>query len=39
MFPNATAAYEAAVSLPIYSRMSDGDVERVIEAVREILGS
>jgi len=37
MFPVATRAFERAVSLPIYSKMSDSDVERVIEAVREIL--
>ncbi len=38
MFPVATRAYERAVSLPIYSRMSDTDVERVIDAVRGLLG-
>lgn len=36
-FPNAMQAYERAVSLPIYSRMTDADVERVISAVTEIL--
>jgi dTDP-4-amino-4,6-dideoxygalactose transaminase len=36
-FPNALAAYEAAVSLPIYTRMTGNDQARVIEAVREIL--
>lgn len=36
-FPNALRAYERAVSLPIYPRMTDADQERVIEAVREIL--
>lgn len=36
--PHATAAYQRAVSLPIYTRMTDDDVERVITAVRAILG-
>ena len=36
-FPVALDCYRRAVSLPIYSKMSDGDVERVVEAVREIL--
>ncbi len=38
MFPVATRAFERAVSLPIYSKMSDGDVDRVIAAVQELLG-
>ena len=38
MFPVASAVFRAAVSLPIYTRMTDGDVERVIRAVRSILG-
>jgi dTDP-4-amino-4,6-dideoxygalactose transaminase len=37
-FPDATKAFEAAVSLPIYTRMTEADVQRVIHAVREILG-
>jgi dTDP-4-amino-4,6-dideoxygalactose transaminase len=37
-FPNALRAYERAVSLPIYTKMSDGDVDRVVATVREILG-
>jgi dTDP-4-amino-4,6-dideoxygalactose transaminase len=32
-FPNAVAAYSREVSLPIYSRMTDFDVESVIDAV------
>jgi dTDP-4-amino-4,6-dideoxygalactose transaminase len=36
-FPAALQAFEAAVSLPIYTRMSDADQERVIAAVRDIL--
>jgi dTDP-4-amino-4,6-dideoxygalactose transaminase len=37
MFPVASAVFRAAVSLPIYTRMTDGDVERVMGAVRSIL--
>ena len=37
-FPHALKTYQAAVSLPIYTRMSDADVERVIVAVRSIIG-
>ena len=33
-FPHSQRAYAAMVSLPIYPRMTDGDVGRVIEAVR-----
>lgn len=36
-FPRALEAYESAVSLPIYPAMSDDDVGRVINAVRDIL--
>lgn len=38
-FPNALATYEQAVSLPIYTKMTDADQSRVINAVREILQS
>jgi dTDP-4-amino-4,6-dideoxygalactose transaminase len=37
MFPTSQRAYERMVSLPIYSRMTDEDVERVITATTEIL--
>lgn len=37
MFPVATRAYQQVVSLPLYSRMTDADQERVIRAVRSIL--
>lgn len=37
-YPNATKAFEAAISLPIYTRMTEEDIQRVIHAVREILG-
>jgi dTDP-4-amino-4,6-dideoxygalactose transaminase len=33
----ARAQYQRMLSLPIYSRMSDSDVERVIDAVREVV--
>ena len=36
-FPRAQRAYEGAVSLPIYPRMTEADVERVGRAVRELL--
>ncbi len=36
-FPHSQQAYERQVSLPIYTRMNDGDVERVIAAVRQAL--
>lgn len=36
-FPESTKAFERAVSLPLYTKMSDNDQERVIAAVREIL--
>ncbi len=38
MFPHSQRAYERMVSLPIYTRMGDADVQRVIEAVRAALG-
>jgi dTDP-4-amino-4,6-dideoxygalactose transaminase len=38
MFPVATAVYERIVSLPIYSKMTDSDIDRVINAVRNIVG-
>jgi len=37
-FPNALHAYERAVSLPLFTKMTDDDQERVIQAVTEILG-
>jgi dTDP-4-amino-4,6-dideoxygalactose transaminase len=35
-FPNAQRAYETAISLPLYTRMSDADQQRVINALGEI---
>jgi len=37
MFPVSQKAYEQSVSLPIYSKMSDDDVSRVVSAVKEVL--
>lgn len=37
-FPVATAQFQRCVSLPIFSSMTDDDVEQVVGAVREILG-
>ncbi len=39
MFPVATDLFSRTFSLPIYTRMTDGDVERVITAVREVMGA
>jgi dTDP-4-amino-4,6-dideoxygalactose transaminase len=36
-FPVALDCYHRAVSLPIYTKMTDDDVERVIQAVKEVL--
>jgi UDP-4-amino-4,6-dideoxy-N-acetyl-beta-L-altrosamine transaminase len=36
-FPNAEAYYEEALSLPMYSAMSDEDVQRVMEALKKVL--
>ena len=35
-FPVATAQFQRVVSLPIYSSMTRADVERVVEAVRDL---
>lgn len=37
-FPQALDAYQGAVSLPLYTRMTEGDQTRVIDAVRKLLG-
>jgi dTDP-4-amino-4,6-dideoxygalactose transaminase len=36
-FPNATRAYSCAVSLPLYTRMTSEDQDRVIRTTRSIL--
>jgi dTDP-4-amino-4,6-dideoxygalactose transaminase len=39
MFPHSQRVYERQLSLPIYTRMSDADVERVIDAVAQALAA
>ena len=36
-FPNSERAYRRMLSLPLYTRMRDDDVHRVVEAVRAAL--
>jgi len=36
-FPAALAAYQREVSLPLYTKMTEDDQQRVIDAVRELL--
>ncbi len=36
-FPVASQAFDRMVSLPLYSKMSEGDVHRTIEAVRDLI--
>ncbi|MBS0436399.1 MAG: DegT/DnrJ/EryC1/StrS family aminotransferase [Proteobacteria bacterium] len=38
MFPVADAAYRSMISIPLFTKMSDADQERVIGALREVLG-
>ncbi|MCJ7726606.1 MAG: DegT/DnrJ/EryC1/StrS family aminotransferase, partial [Acidimicrobiia bacterium] len=38
-FPGAEAYYASCVSLPIYTRMSDHDIERVLVAARAAAGA
>ena len=37
-FPNSQLLYERSFSLPIYTRMTESDQQRVIDALRSILG-
>ena len=37
MFPHSQLAYERLVSLPLYTRMTDADVQRVADAVHAVL--
>ncbi len=37
-FPQTLKTFETIVSLPVYTRMTDADIERVVAAVRSILG-
>jgi dTDP-4-amino-4,6-dideoxygalactose transaminase len=36
-FPNALSAYQSAVSLPLYSRMTESEQDRVIDTMRSLL--
>jgi dTDP-4-amino-4,6-dideoxygalactose transaminase len=36
-YPIATKAYKAVISLPIYTKMTDKDVDKVIKTVRSLL--
>jgi dTDP-4-amino-4,6-dideoxygalactose transaminase len=36
-FPHSQKAYERMVSLPLYTRMTDADVQRVVAGVRQVL--
>ncbi len=36
-FPNALSTYERAISLPIYTRMTEADLQKVMQGVREVL--
>ena len=38
-FPHSDRAYRRMLSLPLYTRMSDGDVRRVVDAVRTALSA
>lgn len=38
MFPISQKVYETTATLPLYTRMTDDDVDRVVSAVRKILG-
>lgn len=38
-FPNSDRAYRRMLSLPLYTRMRDDDVRRVVDAVRTILSA
>lgn len=36
-FPNAWSAFQGALSLPLYTKMTDADQERVVRAVRQVV--
>lgn len=38
MFPQAEAAYQAMISIPLFTAMTDADQDRVICALHEVLG-
>lgn len=37
-FPHSQHAYERMLSLPLYTRMTEGDVDRVVATLRRLLG-
>src|SRR5690606_15129283 len=37
MLPNAQAAFEQEVSIPLYTKMTDDDLLRVVEAIKKVL--
>ena len=39
MFPHSQRVFERQLSLPIYTRMTEADVERVVRAVEQAVGS
>jgi len=36
-YPEAERYYERAITLPVFPKMSNGDIEDVIEAVRKVI--
>lgn len=38
MFPQADAAYQSMISIPLFTAMTDADQDRVIHALHEVLG-
>lgn len=38
-FPKSRHLYECAVSLPLYTRMTDGEQDHVIECVKDLIGA
>lgn len=36
-FPKADATYDSILSIPLYPKMTDGDAERVVETIRQVL--
>jgi dTDP-4-amino-4,6-dideoxygalactose transaminase len=38
MFPHSEAAYQSMVSIPLFTAMTDSDQDRVIAALRQVLG-
>jgi dTDP-4-amino-4,6-dideoxygalactose transaminase len=38
-FPHSQRSYERMLSLPLYTRMTEADVDRVAQALRQALGA